>query len=114
MFKYEQENNFLRNENHNYKIQIENFIKEKQEFIKLNDEEKIKNKNLVNLIKELEKKKSSSKVEAELKEQIDYYSLKLKEVENKYKNKLEQKDLIIKKLDDIIMDYEQKLIKLSN
>jgi hypothetical protein len=70
----------------------------------------------MNLVKELEKKKSSPKLENEcalLKEQIEFLTMRMKEIEGKYKNKLEQKDMIIKKLDESLVEYESKLNSTS-
>ena len=67
---------------------------------------------MVNLIKDLEKKKSSEKLEKEsklLKDQIELLTIKLKEFENKFKIKLENKDSIIAKLDSKLSEYENLL-----
>jgi hypothetical protein len=108
------------NNSHNIKIELENrnseleyVIKENKDLKQFYEEEKIKSKNLVNLIKDLEKKKSNSKIENEcneLKQQIEYLNnIKLREMEMKYKSKLEKKDLIIKKLDESLVEYEEQL-----
>jgi hypothetical protein len=104
---------------HNLKMEFENklseielFKNENSELNKQIEEEKSKNRNLVNLIKDLEKKKSNSKVEAEcnlLREEVEILSTKLKEIEGKYKNKLVKKDMIIKKLDEQLVEYEEKI-----
>lgn len=109
---------------HNVKIDLENMTSELDYFKNQNadlrgqvEDEKLKNKNLVSLIKELEKKKSNSKVESEcslLKEKVEYLNGKLSEVEGKYKMKLEKKDLIIKKLDESLSEYEEKLNSITS
>jgi hypothetical protein len=88
---------------------INMYVIEIHELKKFLDEEKIKAKNLLNLIKDLEKKKSNEKLEKEakmLKEQVDMLLSKLKEFEGKYKSKIEHKDSIILKLDNKLSEYE--------
>jgi chromosome segregation ATPase len=104
---------------HNLKMEFENKISEiellkseRSDYQKQIEEEKSKNRNLVNLIRDLEKKKSSSKLENEcnyLREQVEVLSSKLQEIEGKYKKKLEKKDMIIKKLDEQLVLYEDKI-----
>lgn len=88
-------------------------ILDKEKIIEI---EKNKNKNLVNLIKELENRRP--KIDSEnnegLKNQIETLNMKLQEIENKYRNKLEKKDLIIKKLDQSLVEYEEKLNSFYN
>ena len=129
--KYKEEN---RNHQENYesliernsllKVELNNLVSDLSLIkIELSDskqcleEEKIKNRNLVALIKDLEKKKSNSKVEAEcidLKAQIQLLNTKLIELENKYKGRLEKKDMIIKKLDESLVQYEDQLRNINN
>lgn len=81
------------------------------------DDEKVKNRNLVSLIKDLEKKKSNSKVEMEcndLKEQIHLLNTKLIELENKYKGRIEKREVMIKKLDEQLVEYEEQLRYYKN
>lgn len=91
---------------HNLKIDYENKISEINiiknkisDHQKQIEEEKSKNRNLVNLIEQLEKKKSSTKLENEcnyFREQVKILSSKIQDIEGKYKKKLEKKDMIIK------------------
>jgi chromosome segregation ATPase len=75
------------------------------------EDERAKSRNFVNLIKELEKKRSSIDGQNEtkvLKEQIEQLNVKIKEIEQKYKIRLEQKDKIIQHLDSKLSEYENK------
>lgn len=92
--------------------EIKIYTTEITELKQLLDEEKLKSKNLLNLIKDLEKKKSSEKLEKEsklLKDQVQLLTGKLKEFEIKYKAKLENKDALIAKLDSKLSEYENIL-----
>lgn len=112
------------NNNYNYKLDIETKLaeidqltNENFEFKKIVDEERHKNRNLVNLIKELEKKKISNNINNEtniLREQVELLTNKLNELENKYRSKLDKKDKIIRKLDDSLVEYERKINKANN
>jgi chromosome segregation ATPase len=102
----EQENKNLKIELENKGSEIQNIKDEKERFI---EEEKNKSKNYINLIKELEKKKvniDSNNESIKLKEQLEELTQKMKDIEVKYKIKLEQKDKIIKHLDDKLSEYE--------
>jgi len=92
------------------------YTKEINELKSLLDDEKHKSRNLLNLIKDLEKKKSSEKLEKEsklLKDQVELLTGKLKEIENKFKAKLEDKNTLIVKLDAKLSEYEN-LLKNQN
>lgn len=94
--------------------EIEIYAKETDELKSLLDEERIKSKNLLNLIKDLEKKKSSEKLEKEsklLKDQVELLTVKMKEIEIRYKSKLEDKNALIVKLDAKLSEYENILNK---
>lgn len=92
--------------------EISIYTKEVNELKSLLDEEKHKSRNLLNLIKDLEKKKSSEKLEKEsklLKDQVELLTGKLKEIESKFKTKLEDKNKLIVKLDAKLSEYESLL-----
>jgi small-conductance mechanosensitive channel len=114
-----EKNQILENNLHSVRIELESKTsdillseRDNSQLRLLFEEEKTKNKNLIALIKDLEKKKSSNKVDSEcknLKEQVDFLTTKLKEIEGRFREKLEKKDIIIKKLDEKLVEYEGKL-----
>jgi hypothetical protein len=114
-----EKNQILENNLHSVRIELESKTsdillseRDNSQLRLLFEEEKTKNKNLIALIKDLEKKKSSNKLDSEcknLKEQVDFLTTKLKEIEGRFREKLEKKDIIIKKLDEKLVEYEGKL-----
>jgi hypothetical protein len=109
--------NLLEINNHNLRVELEgcknDFLtsdREKSELIKQIEEEKIKNRNFVNLIRELEKRKGNDGDSNKLKQQIEFLTNKLNDLELRTKSKLEQKDLIIKKLDSKLLEYESRIL----
>jgi hypothetical protein len=102
----ERNNHNLRIELNDIKDDMESIEKERNELIKQVEDEKNKNRNLLNLIKEFEKRKGSDSESKRLREQIEILTNKLNDIEAATKKKLDQKDMLIKKLDSKLLEYE--------
>lgn len=141
--KLQEENEALTKNNYNLLKEKSEIEEKSQKLIILNNENLLiikeneqRNKNLVDLVNELEKKhkrfnfnhilsqdsSSTSKCKncKEFVNKEDIYNdlkeikIKMEEKEKKYKSQLLKKDEIIQKLDSALLQYENKLLMLQN
>ena len=109
--------NVLSNKNNEYKVKYENVLKEldlnKKNYMNMKKTNEFLNKENIDLRLQIERTIKEKKEMFNIISQVETMGNKLKEVEKKYKDKINQKDMIISQLDIQLQQYEIKIKNLQ-